>query len=138
MDFSFLSVSQGKIKGTFHGVEFSYRVPTNAEDDEFTSIQFRQLTEGKSLTELATKQGRGKAQSKREEDKVIPFSKLALRRFAALCTGWEPAFEVNGKNISFSEENVHLICEDLPKLAQQVDSILWNKYTESIEEEQGN
>lgn len=136
MDFSFLSVSQGKIEGTFHGIKFSYRVPTNAEDDEFTSIQFRQLTEGKSLTELATRKGNQK--SKREDDKVIPFSKLALRRFQSLCVDWQPAFKVNGKDISFSEDNVRLICEDLPKLAQQVDSVLWNKYTESIEEEQGN
>lgn len=137
MDFSFLSVSQGTIKGVFHGVEFSYRVPTNSEDDEFTSIQFRQLTEGKSLTEqLASTQRKQKV--KRDEEKIIPFSKLALKRFSTLCVGWEPAFKVNGKAIEFSEENVALICEDLPKLAQQVDSLLWNKYTEAIEEETGN
>jgi hypothetical protein len=137
MDFSFLSVSKGQISGTFHGVKFTYRVPTNSEDDEFTSIQFRQLTEGKSLTESLAP-NKKVARSKGEDDKVIPFSKLGLKRFKALCINWEPSFSVGGKELKYSKENVELVCEDLPKLAQQVDSVLWSKYTETIEEEQGN
>jgi len=134
MDFSFLSVSTGKITKKVHGIEFTYRVPTSEEDDEFTSIQFRQLTEGKSLTDTIA--GRGKKESNSE--KVIPFSKLPLRRFETLCTGWEPALKLNGKDLEFSAENVQLIINDLPKLAQQVDSALWAKYSEFVEDEQGN
>ena len=136
MDFSFLSVSTGKISKKVHGIEFTYRVPTSDEDDEFTSIQFRQLTEGKSLTETITNSARSKKEVK--SDKVIPFSRLPLQRFKTLCVGWEPAITLNGKDLTFSAENVELIVNDLPKLAQQVDSALWAKYSEFIEDEQGN
>ena len=135
MDFSFLSVSTGKIKKAVHGIEFIYRVPSSDEDDEFTSIQFRQLTEGRSLTETLTNRTKS---SPSKNDSVIPFSKLALRRFETLCVGWSPSFQVNGKDLEYSPENVQLVVKDLPKLAQQVDSALWAKYSEFMEEETGN
>ena len=134
MDFSFLSVSTGKITKKVHGIEFTYRVPNSEEDDEFTSMQFRQLTEGKSLTETIA----GKSKREANSEKVIPFSKLPLRRFETLCTNWTPAITLNGKDLEFSAENVSLIINDLPKLAQQVDSALWTKYSEFQEDEQGN
>ena len=135
IDLSFMSVSTGSITGEYKGIEFTYRIPAADEEDKFTSIQFRQLTDGKSLTEAM--QG-GKTSKRDVSDKVISFSKLPLNRFKALCTGWSPAFQLNGADLNFSPEAVQQIVDDLPKLAQQVDSILWAKYQETLEEEQGN
>ena len=134
-DFSFMSVSTGSFSAEFRGIEFTYRVPTAEEEDEFTSIQFRQVTEGRSLAD--TLAGKQKTSEKKQE-KVIPFSKLPLKRFQTLCTGWTPSFQVNGNDLGFSPENVQTIIDDLPKLAQQVDSVVWQKYTEANEEEEGN
>jgi len=135
MDLSFMSVSTGKIKKQVHGVEWSYRVPTAHEDDEFQSIQLRMMTDGKPLAEAFNRTSSNK---KEDPNKIINFSALALRRFEALVTGWSPAFTVNGKELEYNQENVKLIVEDLPKLAQQVDSALWAEYTEFTEGEQGN
>ena len=135
MDFSFLSVSSGTIKGEYRGIEFTYRVPTAKEEDEFQSIQFRQVTDGRSLSDVAMNRGSGKSSN---PDKIISFSALPLRRFEQLCTGWTPSFKLNGEDVNFSQDNVKKLVEDLPKLAQQVDNILWAKYNETLEEEQGN
>lgn len=135
MDLSFMSVSTGKIKKQVHGIEWHYRVPTAREDDEFQSIQLRMMTDGKPLAEAFNQRGSSK---KEDPNKIINFSELALRRFQLLVTGWEPAFTVNEKELAYSRENVALIVEDLPKLAQQVDSALWAAYTEFTEEEAGN
>lgn len=135
-DFSFMSVSTGSFSAEFRGIEFTYRVPTAEEEDEFTSIQFRQVTEGRSLAD--TLAGSKAKSAEKKQEKVIPFSKLPLKRFQALCTGWTPNFQVNGTDLPFSPENVQTIIEDLPKLAQQVDSVVWAKYTEALEEEEGN
>jgi hypothetical protein len=134
IDFSFLSVTSGSVSGSYRGIDFTYRIPTAQEEDEFTSIQFRQLTEGRSLTDTIANRGK----ESKSSDKVIPFSKLALRRFQTLCTGWEPTFKVNGEDLTFSPASVDKIVKELPKLAQQVDSIVWGKYSETLEEEQGN
>ena len=134
IDLSFMSVSTGSISGEYKGIEFTYRIPKADEEDKFNSIQFRQLTDGRSLTDAMS----GKAAKKDVSDKVIEFSKLPLNRFKALCTGWSPAFQLNGSDLNFSPEAVQQIVDDLPKLAQQVDTILWAKYQETLEEEQGN